>query len=181
MYKTIIYQNIKASGGRLTKLRQALIEIMLKGDCLISSSKLLLCLKKAKLEPNRSTIYRELKFLVANNIIVKNIISGTSYYEISPSYRSFEISSLEACKEKNEAYNYKKNFASHNNSASHNQGSSHKDHHHHHLICLKCNKIIKVEMENQLAQEEKKLAKKTNFNIVNHSLDFYGYCQKCKA
>lgn len=162
MYKTIIYQNIKAQGGRLTRLRQALIEIMLKEDCLISSSKFLLCLKKTKLEPNRSTIYRELKFLVANNIIVKNIISGLSYYEISPSYRSFEINLPEACKTKNHA-------------------SSHKDHHHHHLICLKCNKIIKVELENQLIKQEQKLAEKTNFNIVNHSLDFYGYCRKCQV
>ena len=141
-----------------------------------------LFLKKMKLEPNRSTIYRELKFLVANNIIVKNIISGISYYEISPSYRNFQFNSLEARKTKKEGYIYNKN-SSHNQGCSSqlNQGCSHQDHHHHHLICLKCNKIIKVEMTNQLVIEEKRLAKKNNFNIVNHSLDFYGYCQKCQA
>lgn len=158
MNKELIYKNIRVKGGRITKFRQTLIEILLTEDCLISLAGLLVALKKRKLEPNRSTIYRELKFLAENNIIIKNIISGANYYEISPAYRNFN-----------------------NSPCSSNQKSSNKDHHHHHLICLKCNKIIKVEMLNQLKKEEARLAEKNKFSIVNHSLDFYGYCPKCQA
>lgn len=51
--------------------------------------------------------------------------------------------------------------------------------HHHHLICLNCNKVKKIEMNNHLVKEENQIAKKNKFNIVNHSLEFYGYCAKC--
>ncbi len=154
MNKELIYQNIRAQGGRITKIRSALIEIMLDEDCLISSPKLLFGLKKIKLEPNRSTIYRELKFLHKNNIITKNIIAGHNYYEINSNYKNFV--------NKTSALNR-------------------KHHHHHHLICLKCHLILRVEMENHLERQEEELSRKNNFNIVNHSLDFHGYCQKCRA
>lgn len=170
MNKEIIYQNIRAQGGRITKIRSALIKIILEDDCLISSSKLLLYLKKSKLEPNRSTIYRELQFLSKNNIITKNIIAGNNYYEINLRHKNLVNISLEPCqKRKKECVN---------NNCHHKL--NHK-HHHHHLICLECNSIIKVEMENHLEKQEQKLAKKNKFKIVNHSLDFYGYCHKCQA
>ncbi|NCT54399.1 hypothetical protein GW758_00365 [Candidatus Falkowbacteria bacterium] len=167
----IIYQNIRSQGGRITKIRDALIKIMLEDDCLISSSKLLLCLKKSKLEPNRSTIYRELQFLSKNNIITKNIIAGNNYYEINLHHKNLVNISLGSCKKRKQKCV--------NNNCHHELNNKH--HHHHHLVCLECNSIIKVEMENHLEKQEQKLAKKNKFNIVNHSLDFYGYCQKCQA
>ncbi len=174
MNKELIYKNIRAQGGRITKIRSALIEIMLDEDCLISLSKLFLDLKKIKLEPNRSTIYRELKFLHKNNIITKNIIAGHNYYEINLNHKNLINFSLEPCKiRKEECVNHN---CHHKLNPKH-----HHHHHHHHLICLECNSIIKVEMENYLEKQEQKLAKKNKFNIVNHSLDFYGYCQKCQA
>lgn len=53
--------------------------------------------------------------------------------------------------------------------------------HHHHLVCLSCNSISRVEIDNHLEKQEKQLAKKNKFNIINHSLEFYGYCHKCQA
>lgn len=57
----------------------------------------------------------------------------------------------------------------------------HDHHHHHHLICMNCNSIIKVEMSNHLEEQEKQIAKQNKFNIINHSLEFYGYCHKCQV
>jgi Fur family transcriptional regulator, ferric uptake regulator len=51
--------------------------------------------------------------------------------------------------------------------------------HHHHLICLKCNAIKKVDMEKHLEEQEKLIAKANKFSIIAHSLEFYGYCSRC--
>ena len=53
--------------------------------------------------------------------------------------------------------------------------------HHHHLVCMGCNSITKVEIGNYLEKQEKQIAKRNKFNIINHSLEFYGYCYKCQA
>jgi Fe2+ or Zn2+ uptake regulation protein len=139
MNKETIYQNIRVQGGRLTKIRKEIVQILLAEDCLVSSAKLLTYLNKLKLSPNRSTIFRELLFLTNKQIVVKNNISGVDYYEIP-------------C-----------------------------EHHHHHLICLKCKAISKVEIVDQLKEQEQQIAKQNKFKIVNHSLEFYGYCRKCQA
>jgi Fur family ferric uptake transcriptional regulator len=107
-------------------------------ECLISSNDLLSQLKMLNVNPNRSTIYRELQFLTKNNVIIKNTISGVDYYEMPHD-------------------------------------------HHHHLVCMGCNSIIKVEISNHLEKQEKQIAKQNKFNIINHSLEFYGYCNKCQA
>ena len=50
--------------------------------------------------------------------------------------------------------------------------------HHHHLVCINCNKIIEFN-DQTLENFEKELEKKYNFNIVNHQIKFYGICEKC--
>jgi len=57
--------------------------------------------------------------------------------------------------------------------------------HHHHLVCTECGKIINysefVDEELSLVEKiEKKLAKKYNFQIVDHNIEFMGLCPKCK-
>jgi Fur family transcriptional regulator, ferric uptake regulator len=52
--------------------------------------------------------------------------------------------------------------------------------HHHHLVCLNCKAISKVEIGNHLEKQEKQIAKQNKFNIINHSLEFYGYCRECQ-
>ena len=53
-------------------------------------------------------------------------------------------------------------------------------HHHHHLICLKCKKVIEFE-EDLLDELEADIAKKSGFQILNHEVKFFGYCSECRA
>ncbi|KAA3610826.1 MAG: transcriptional repressor [Planctomycetota bacterium] len=51
-------------------------------------------------------------------------------------------------------------------------------HHHDHMICLQCGKILEFRCEaiEQLQLEE---AKRRRFHLVNHSLTLEGYCGSC--
>lgn len=57
--------------------------------------------------------------------------------------------------------------------------------HHHHLICLKCKTIIDYtefpddELE-YIGKTQARLSKKYNFNITDHAISFYGYCERCR-
>ncbi len=133
-----IHKTIQDSGGRLTKIKKAVIDLLSESHCLLSKTELVVRLKAKKINPDRSTIYRELQFLTNNGVVIKNTISGVDYYEIP-------------------------------------------EEHHHHLVCLKCNSIDKVEIGNHLEKQEKQIAKQNKFNIINHSLEFYGHCRKCQA
>lgn len=59
-------------------------------------------------------------------------------------------------------------------------------HHHHHLVCRSCGKIIdysdfiKEEIE-FIRKTEKELSKKHNFKIEYHMIRFYGTCGECTA
>lgn len=62
------------------------------------------------------------------------------------------------------------------------QGSTH----HHHLICLKCKRIINYsdfleEEVSFLKKIEKSLSEKYRFKIKKHILQFYGLCEKCSG
>lgn len=50
--------------------------------------------------------------------------------------------------------------------------------HHHHLVCLKCGKIIEFN-DHLLERVEEALAAEYQFQIVGHLLKFYGYCANC--
>ncbi|NLN14534.1 MAG: transcriptional repressor [Tissierellia bacterium] len=52
------------------------------------------------------------------------------------------------------------------------------DHHHHHLICLGCGKVIEVKLD-LLDSLEKEIEKDGMFKIVDHNVKFYGYCSEC--
>lgn len=57
-------------------------------------------------------------------------------------------------------------------------------HHHHHLVCTHCKRVVdyadfiddEVEL---LRRTEKGLSQKYNFKIENHLIQFYGLCQGC--
>ncbi len=59
-----------------------------------------------------------------------------------------------------------------------NQGTG--DHHHHHLICLKCGKVMEVKLD-LLDSLEKKIESDENFSIIDHNVQFYGYCNDCNS
>lgn len=55
-----------------------------------------------------------------------------------------------------------------------------KVHHHHHLICLECKKVIEFE-EDLLEKLEATISKKSGFQILNHEVKFFGYCKDCRS
>ena len=52
-------------------------------------------------------------------------------------------------------------------------------HHHHHLICLSCSKVKEFE-DDLLETLETVISRKSNFEIVDHQVKFYGYCEECQ-
>ena len=52
------------------------------------------------------------------------------------------------------------------------------EHHHHHLICHTCNQILEVK-EDLLNQLEALIEREHGFRIVDHRVQFYGYCTAC--
>lgn len=52
-------------------------------------------------------------------------------------------------------------------------------HQHHHLICSDCGAVEEFNQD-LLDELEAKIEKEKNFKIKNHSVQFFGYCKKCK-
>ena len=53
-------------------------------------------------------------------------------------------------------------------------------HHHHHLICRTCG-IVKEFEDDLLETLETVISRKSRFQIVDHEVKFFGYCQECQA
>lgn len=53
-------------------------------------------------------------------------------------------------------------------------------HHHHHLICTRCGRIIEVD-EDLLDDLEKRVGRDHNFKVENHQLKIFGVCGECIA
>ena len=54
-----------------------------------------------------------------------------------------------------------------------------KVHQHHHLICLRCKKVIEFE-EDLLDDIEEVITEEFGFKILNHEVKFFGYCEDCQ-
>lgn len=52
-------------------------------------------------------------------------------------------------------------------------------HHHHHVICLNCGKILEV-ADDLLDDLEQRVSRELDFQVVNHQLKIFGYCRECK-
>lgn len=52
--------------------------------------------------------------------------------------------------------------------------------HHHHLVCTNCGKIEDFELEQDLAEEEKRITISKKFKVTSHSLEFFGLCVNCQ-
>ena len=51
---------------------------------------------------------------------------------------------------------------------------------HHHLICLKCGKVI--EFESKLTDEmQVQVSGETGFEVINTEVNFEGYCEQCRS
>lgn len=53
-----------------------------------------------------------------------------------------------------------------------------EDHRHHHLICMRCGKVLEVQ-EDLLDDLEEQILNKNRFKVVDHRVKFYGYCGDC--
>ena len=51
-------------------------------------------------------------------------------------------------------------------------------HHHHHLICKTCGKVVPFE-EDLLDELERLVEQETGFKVSDHELKFYGQCEEC--
>lgn len=71
---------------------------------------------------------------------------------------------------------YKMNF---NDGCSRYELKKNTNDHHHHLICLKCGKILEVELD-LLENLELEIEDKVEFEIISHSVKFFGYCEDCR-
>jgi Fur family ferric uptake transcriptional regulator len=52
--------------------------------------------------------------------------------------------------------------------------------HHHHLVCLKCQKVDDISLPGDLKLQEKKVWRKNKFRVTQHFLEFFGYCKSCR-
>ncbi|MBR0575536.1 transcriptional repressor [Proteiniclasticum sp. BAD-10] len=53
------------------------------------------------------------------------------------------------------------------------------EHHtHHHLVCLKCSRVIEF-MDDLLDPLEEEIGRRYEFKVLDHSLKFYGICNEC--
>ncbi|SFR68600.1 Fur family transcriptional regulator [Anaeromicropila populeti] len=52
-------------------------------------------------------------------------------------------------------------------------------HHHHHLICLKCGSVLTFR-DDLLETLEERIQKSLNFQVTDHEVKLYGYCEECR-
>lgn len=53
--------------------------------------------------------------------------------------------------------------------------------HHHHLICMKCEKVIDIEDEQHINHFINEVSKKSSFSPLRHQFEIEGYCSSCKS
>lgn len=53
--------------------------------------------------------------------------------------------------------------------------------HHHHLVCLRCQRVVDVNWPADLKKYEQEIWQKNKFKVRRHSLEFFGLCQACQG
>lgn len=133
-----IILKLKGEGHRITPIRKKILDIFSTSPSPISAPELVESFKNLKIDVNKTTIYRELNFLMTKLFITE--------VEFGDGKKRYEL----------------------------NNG------HHHHLICLNCNKIKDVDLKTDLSEEETKIEQETGFKVKSHSLEFFGHCKNCQ-
>lgn len=83
--------NIRQQGGRITKVRMSILEAFFQNKCLVSQEYIVSYLESKQLQPNPSTIFRELQFLLENKIINKSTIGKVHYYELNSAHQHYHF------------------------------------------------------------------------------------------
>lgn len=53
-------------------------------------------------------------------------------------------------------------------------------HHHHHLTCLKCGRVIPFDEDQMLEKKLLQIAQSEKFTMQGHQLEIHGLCAKCR-
>ena len=51
--------------------------------------------------------------------------------------------------------------------------------HHHHIICKACGNVVELNFCD-ISDWSKKVTESTGFQVIDHQLNFYGFCKACK-
>lgn len=54
------------------------------------------------------------------------------------------------------------------------------EHHHHHISCLGCGKLVAIKEDTQVEHLIQSLAAKNGMSAERHQLEIQGYCEKCR-
>jgi Fe2+ or Zn2+ uptake regulation protein len=52
--------------------------------------------------------------------------------------------------------------------------------HHHHLRCVQCHRVEDIPSVNDLDRIESCITRTTHFQVISHSLEFFGLCVNCQ-
>ena len=52
--------------------------------------------------------------------------------------------------------------------------------HHHHLICLECEKVEDINFAADVERQARRITKTKHFKVLRHSLEFFGVCAECQ-
>ena len=53
------------------------------------------------------------------------------------------------------------------------------ENHHHHIICKGCGNVVELNFCD-ISDWSRKVTESTGYQVVDHELNFYGFCQSCK-
>jgi len=53
-------------------------------------------------------------------------------------------------------------------------------HHHHHISCISCGKIVVIKEEDELESQLQAIAERYNFEAQGHQLEIQGLCSSCR-
>jgi Fur family ferric uptake transcriptional regulator len=53
------------------------------------------------------------------------------------------------------------------------------ENHHHHIVCKACGNVVELNFCN-ISDWSKKVSESTGFQVVDHQLNFYGFCKACQ-
>jgi Fur family ferric uptake transcriptional regulator len=51
--------------------------------------------------------------------------------------------------------------------------------HHHHIICKACGDVVELDFCD-ISELSKKVTESTGYQVIDHQLNFYGFCKSCK-
>ena len=139
MKKKDIISTLKQGGNKITKARVAIVEMLVSEKIPLTVVEIVSRLKVMHVPVDKTTVYREIAFLLEQNILHE--------VQFGDRKKRYEFASLD---------------------------------HHHHVICIRCQKVTDIYLENELDVQERAITEQTGFTLVRHSLEFFGICPSCK-